>query len=165
MLRFLQFMCDALDGDIKHAAIVAMGMVMVAAGTADAGCQERLASQLNNEVTRSGAAIVISLLAKANIDISSLLGSSLSKVVDLTRQADQFIRQQALTCLKDVGASTNHLSDKQVVLVMQGLSDKVLAKELRDAELALQATSALVCNLGAACASQSQAVQKLSACS
>ena len=36
--------------------------------------QERLASQLNNEVTRSGAVVVISMLAHAGLDISHVLG-------------------------------------------------------------------------------------------
>lgn len=70
-------MKDALDGDIKHAAIIAMGRVLVACSIGSgelAAAQERLASQLHNEITRSGAVQVIGMLATSGADISPVLG-------------------------------------------------------------------------------------------
>lgn len=165
------FMRDSLDGDIKHAAIVAMGNVLVtcdldeqALGTA----QDRLATQLNNEITRTGAVMVIGMLAKAGFDISAVLGSCLQKVVDLTRQADGHIRHQALHSLREIAASASvsaSLSSTQVDIIMQGLADKIPSTELKDIELALHATSALVNSLGAGCANTSQEMLLGSVCS
>eukprot|EP00658_Telonema_sp_P-2_P057623 TRINITY_DN4605_c0_g1_i15.p1 TRINITY_DN4605_c0_g1~~TRINITY_DN4605_c0_g1_i15.p1 ORF type:complete len:1154 (-),score=271.78 TRINITY_DN4605_c0_g1_i15:441-3902(-) len=154
------FMQDAIDGDIKHAAIVAMGKVLVAGQphTSQQALDEtqvRLASQLNNEVTRAGAVVVIGMLASAGADVSSVLISSLQKVLDLTRQADSFIRQQALVTLKQVAANSK-LSDNQMEQFMQGLGDKVRGNELKDVELAVQALTALVNAKGAGCAHQIQ---------
>jgi len=152
-----QFMRNDLNGDIKEAAITAMGHCVVADPRDLRNIETRLDQQLDNEVTRSAAVVAIGLIANGNQDISYILSNSMNKIKSLTRQVDKGIRHKTLETLWYMCKSAyGQLSAGQMDTILQMLADKVSLKELKDTQLVLQATSALVLSRGAECATRSQ---------